>query len=74
MEKPTNSACMGSRLVVSMSKARRPALRASAIHASSRTISCTVSYFDRSILSALAWPAAAVAAACDAETGPAGAF
>ena len=44
-EKPTSSACMGSRLVVSVSKAKRPAARASAIQlragrASSRSRNC----------------------------------
>ncbi len=41
---------MGSRLVVSVSKAKRPAARACAIQASSCGSSVTVSYFDRSIL------------------------
>src|SRR5262245_18377153 len=57
---------MGSRLVVSESNATRPAEKASAIQASSRSRVVTVSYLLRSMLSALAAAAAARTAASGA--------
>src|SRR5262245_3904227 len=72
MEKPTNSACMGSRLVVSVSKATCPVAYASAIQASRRGRSVTVSYCDRSILVVFTAATAAIAAACGVMAGEGG--
>src|SRR5262245_56942313 len=69
MEKPTNSACIGSWLVVSVSNARRPQEKASANHESRRSRVVTVSYVVRSIFSAFAAATAARTEACGAAVG-----